>query len=440
VREALDFAVITLGSAGDLHPFLAIARALKERGHRVCLMSQEPHRAAVEADGVAFHAIAAEEAHTRTLTHPLLWHPLDGFGVLWRHLAVPAIGLTLDAISGWLDEHEGPLLLFASPLAAGARLAKAKWPDRIRLVSGYTAPMGLRSVDDPMVLGAWQVPVWMPRSVRRGLWSALDRWKLEPMARPALQRWADKLGVELGPASLFGQWLHGPDGGVALYPEWFAQVPQSWRDKGVDQTGFPLYEPDAADAHDGSVARFLADPRPFVVLFPGSASTMAEEFTQRVLPACRSLQLRAMVLSGAIDTLQHNGPASTEALWVPRVSLAQCLPKAAVFVHHGGIGSLAQGVAAGTPQLVLGSAYDQFENGVRLQALGLGRQLRMANATPQSIARALKELVGQRSIPHPPPMRVSRAGAPNAAVEVTCDRLEQWAQLDGPLASHAHAA
>lgn len=419
----MDFAVVTLGSAGDLHPFLAIARALHERGHRVTLLSQAPHRAAIEAEGVAFEAIADEAAHTRTLTHPLLWHPIDGFGVLWRHLAVPAVGPTLDALSARLDALEGPLHVLASPLAAGARLARAKWPDRIRLVSGYTAPLGLRSTEDPMVLGAWQVPRWVPSVARKGLWAALDRWKLEPMARPGLQRWSEKLGIALGDESLFGHWLHGPEGGVALYPEEFARVPSSWRRRGVEQTGFPLFETGHGGL-SGPLTDFMADPRPFAVIFPGSASVLAREFAQRVLPVCRRLQLRSLVLSGSTDPVQSEA-ASYDELWLPRVSLSEVLPRSAAFVHHGGIGSLAQGLAAGTPQLVLASAYDQFENGARLQAMGAGRQLRLADATPRAIDRAIRQLLQAGRGPSASSMTVSRAGAPNEAVQATCRWLEQ---------------
>jgi rhamnosyltransferase subunit B len=425
VSQTLNIAVITLGSAGDLHPFLAIARALHARGHRVILLSQAPHRAAVEAEGVAFEAIADEAAHTRTLTHPLLWHPVDGFGVLWRHLAVPAIGPTLDALVAQLDAHEGPLHVLASPLAAGARLARAKWPDRIRLMSGYTAPIGLRSTDDPMVLGAWQVPRWLPIGARRQLWAALDRWKLEPMARPGLQRWADKLGIALGDASLFGHWLHGPEGGVALYPEAFAPVPSSWRHRGVKQTGFPLFEASRADVPSTPLANFMAVPRPFAVVFPGSASILAREFAQHVLPACRRLQLRTLVLSGITERQQPEPSSFSDEFWLPHVSLAQVLPRAAVFIHHGGVGSLAQGMAAHTPQLVLASAYDQFENGARLEALGMGRHLRLAGATPRAIDRALQQLLQRGRDPFAAQMTVSWAGAPNEAVQATCRWLEQ---------------
>ena len=73
----MKFAVVTLGSAGDLHPFLAIARGLARRGHDVRLLSQTPYEAQSLAEGVPFTSVVDTATHERTLKHPQLWHPLN---------------------------------------------------------------------------------------------------------------------------------------------------------------------------------------------------------------------------------------------------------------------------------------------------------------------------------------------------------------------------
>jgi hypothetical protein len=42
---------------GDLHPFLALALALRERGFTTVIASAAEYRAKVEAAGIAFHAV-----------------------------------------------------------------------------------------------------------------------------------------------------------------------------------------------------------------------------------------------------------------------------------------------------------------------------------------------------------------------------------------------
>ena len=48
------FLFATAGSLGDLHPHVAVARALLQRGHQAVVAAAEDHRAPVEAAGVEF--------------------------------------------------------------------------------------------------------------------------------------------------------------------------------------------------------------------------------------------------------------------------------------------------------------------------------------------------------------------------------------------------
>jgi len=41
-------------------------------------------------------------------------------------------------------------------------------------------------------------------------------------------------------------------------------------------------------------------------------------------------------------------------------------------IHHGGIGTTAQALAAGLPQLVVPMSHDQPDNAVRIRRLGVG--------------------------------------------------------------------
>ena len=77
---------------------------------------------------------------------------------------------------------------------------------------------------------------------------------------------------------------------------------------------------------------------------------------------------------------------------------AACLPRAAALVHHGGIGTLAQALRAGCPQLVMPMAFDQPDNAVRLERLGVGRYLRPSRFTGVAAARELEALLGSEEV------------------------------------------
>jgi rhamnosyltransferase subunit B len=61
-------------------------------------------------------------------------------------------------------------------------------------------------------------------------------------------------------------------------------------------------------------------------------------------------------------------PFAMHAAYVPFDLLA---PRVAAFVHHGGVGTCAQVLAAGRPQLITPFAHDQFDNAARLARLGV---------------------------------------------------------------------
>ena len=74
------------------------------------------------------------------------------------------------------------------------------------------------------------------------------------------------------------------------------------------------------------------------------------------------------------------------------------LPRAAAFVHHGGIGTLAQGLASGKPQLMMPMSFDQPDNALRAERLGVARWLRPGRFTADRVTAALSELLESPAI------------------------------------------
>jgi UDP:flavonoid glycosyltransferase YjiC (YdhE family) len=69
------------------------------------------------------------------------------------------------------------------------------------------------------------------------------------------------------------------------------------------------------------------------------------------------------------------------------------LPRAALLVYHGGIGTLAQTIKAGIPHLVVPNGHDQFDNGWRIEQLGLGRSLPQRRYRARAVETALRALL-----------------------------------------------
>jgi UDP:flavonoid glycosyltransferase YjiC (YdhE family) len=53
----LNYLLTTLGSLGDLHPYIAVGIGLRKRGHTVTIATSEVYRAKVEGEGLQFHPL-----------------------------------------------------------------------------------------------------------------------------------------------------------------------------------------------------------------------------------------------------------------------------------------------------------------------------------------------------------------------------------------------
>jgi UDP:flavonoid glycosyltransferase YjiC (YdhE family) len=83
---------------------------------------------------------------------------------------------------------------------------------------------------------------------------------------------------------------------------------------------------------------------------------------------------------------------------VPYAPFSELLPRCAALVHHGGIGTTAQALAAGCPQVVMPWSHDQPDNGARVERLGVGRVITPKRYEARGVARVLEELVGSGEV------------------------------------------
>ena len=75
---------------------------------------------------------------------------------------------------------------------------------------------------------------------------------------------------------------------------------------------------------------------------------------------------------------------------------SKIFPAAAAIVHQAGIGTLAQALRAGRPQLIVPVAFDQPDNARRAAGLGLARILPFREVTGARLAAELQRLLSNR--------------------------------------------
>lgn len=386
----LHITLAGVGSLGDLHPLVGLGTALRQRGHRVTVLTNPEYAGVVGEAGLRHASAGSAIASEAAIASPNLWHPLKGLGVLWKHLLWPAVLPTFEYLEAYA---RGPgNLVIAAPFMFGARLAQERL--RVPLLSAYTAPSLLRSCEAPLTIANWHVPSGMPRRAVQSIWRLLDRYGLEPMLRPPLDGAREQVGLPaLGPDSVIGRWMHSPQGGVALFPRWFAAPRGDWPTV-LHAAGFPLH--DGGAGLDEQLDHFLGIGRPPVVFMPGSATRHAQPFFAAALQACCLRGLRAIFLTPYPE--QVPGALPPNILHHAYAPFGALLPRCALLVHHGGIGSAAQAMRAGIPQITMPMAHDQFDNAWHLESLGLGLTLDRSRFTAYVLSRTLGQLLDNGAV------------------------------------------
>jgi rhamnosyltransferase subunit B len=383
MKTGSELILASVGSAGDAHPYIALGHAMRARGHAVAMFSNTLHQSAIEAAGIEFIDAGPTLDYPACIANPNLWHPIKGMGVLWRTLLAPSIAPLYRALQA-RQQRQRPLHVLAGPQMLGARLAQ--WHLGIPLTTAYTAPSMLRSSEAPVTIAQMHWPQGAPRWLLNTVWRAIDHYKLEPMARARLQAICLELGVSAPQTpSIFGTWMHS-QAGLALFPEWFAPRKSDYPAAMV-YSDFPLYQLDAHVQLAPVAQAFLAQgPAPVVVMLGTAMAHSAAQFAVWQAALLRTGQ-RGIFLSAQA----HQLPAqpSAQVLHAAYAPFSVLLPHCAAIVHHGGIGTCAQALSAGIPQIIQACAHDQFENARCVAALGVGQRL-ARDASVHDAAKALQ--------------------------------------------------
>jgi len=138
-----------------------------------------------------------------------------------------------------------------------------------------------------------------------------------------------------------------------------------------------------------------AGPPPLVFTF-GTGMRQAKEVFSESVAVCRALERRGVLLTRFPEQLP--APLPDDVCHFNFLPFSFVLPRAAALIHHGGIGTLSQALAAGIPQLVVPFAYDQPDNADRLEQLGVGRTLPPEAYRADTAATALRELLDSPAV------------------------------------------
>lgn len=225
--------LVTIGSAGDVYPFLGLAVGLKQRGHRVTLVTSMYFQEAVKKEGIDFIPIGTREDYLNIIQNPDLWDPQKSMKFYGTEVVGQLIRPMYKIITDYMN-NKGNAILIAQGLVFAAQIAHEihEYP----FISLHLQPGVFRSVYDMPLL-----PGWLPRTVLKVIFNLLDTLMLDPALTPSLNEFRAELG--LGPVTkIADQWIHSPQKTIGLFDDWFSPMQPDWPPQ-TELTGFIFYDP-----------------------------------------------------------------------------------------------------------------------------------------------------------------------------------------------------
>ena len=409
---------VPIGSAGDVHPFVAVALALRQRGHDVSVITSPYFSELFDDLKIPFVPFGTVEQYEAITHHPGLWHPLHGFRVVSE-----AMGMGTPELFSLVNREidKGGDIVVSGALAFGARIAQEK--TNFPLVTMHLQPTAFWSIKDSPIFHPWLSSInRFPDSVKQLILTLADR-----VSDRALTRTINPFRKTLGlrpVRHIVSQWWHSPIRTIGLFPSWFAPPQSDWPPNAT-LTGFPLYDEQnifRSSAKFGPLLNDIdAENDPPIVFAPGSGNRQAHRFFKAAVDACKKLDRRALLLTRYREQLPSPLPKGVHH--VDYIPFSKVLPLAAALVHHGGVGTAAQALAAGCPQLVMPMTFDQPDNAHRLAKLGVARILKPSQFRGKAVASTLSELLASAAVSRQC-QTVSRRFEGVNPIETTCELIE----------------
>ncbi len=341
--------ISTLGSRGDVQPYLALAVGLQQAGHRVTLAAPQTFADWIQSYGV-------DSAPVRFNPQEVMQKLAKSGGGLRAMRTMRAVlskGLEEAQDDVWRAAEDADFFIQTGTGMGALEIASLRG---IPVAFAYLVPLAPTRAF-PMF--------WLPfrfslgggynllthKLVSRMLWSvggsATNQWR----ARLGLPAWRSEAEMFAYANRLNMPFLHGYS--PSLLPK-----PSDW-DANRHITGYWFLDPAPDWQPPADLLRFLAGGPPPIYLGFGSMNTENPERQTRL--ALKALELagqRGILLTGWGGISQLS--ASPNVFFVDNAPHAWLFPQVAAVVHHGGAGTTGAGLRAGIPGILTPFGGDQF--------------------------------------------------------------------------------
>ncbi len=361
----MRFLVAAFGDPGHVFPAISLGRALGARGHEVVIETWEERREAVEGAGLGF--AAAEEYR--------MFPPPDPDSPEGAHAAEAAKALLP------LLEEMRPHVVVSDILTLAPGLAAEKAGVPLATLIPHIYPVvepglpffaiGLRPPRTPLGRGIW-------RAGQRALNVGLEQ------GRRDLNR--QRARLDLPPVERFHGGISPDLALVGTFPQ--LEYPRSWP-AGVEITGPMTFEVPHPEIE------LPAGDDPLVLVAPSTAHDSQNHLVRTALAALANEPVRVVATTNRVVP-QNPIEVPANAILVDWLSYGQLMPAASLVISHGGHGTVARALGAGTPVLICPIIGDMSETAMRVAWAKCGLSLPWRLCKPAPLRWAAQRLLEDR--------------------------------------------
>jgi sterol 3beta-glucosyltransferase len=359
----MKIALLTLGTRGDIQPFIALGKALQARGHNIVLGAPENFQSWIEDHGLTYRSIGIDmQVFVQSLeARKVMAGNVFALARMWNQTIVPLTRKSLDAI--WETARDADVIVYHPKTAGAADVGEATGANLF-----YAAPFPIFPTKAfPLLALPGTYGPWLNRLTYKPLlFSRL-------LFLPTVNRWRKDV-LELGKTSMFGAAGaakdHEPVQLCAVSPTVVPGYPAD-DSENIKTTGY-WFLGEGQDWHpDPALSAFLDNGDPPVYIGFGSMTTGDPgRLAQIIVEGVRHSGVRAILATGWGALGEIDVP---ETIHVIEGAPHDVLFKHVVaVVHHGGAGTTAAGLRAGLPTLICPLTFDQPFWGRRVFSLGCG--------------------------------------------------------------------
>lgn len=406
------FVIYALGTGGDIDPMVALGIELLRRGYSVSFLSNDYFQPRIVAAGCEFISVGTVEQYHQG-NSVSAWESrnhVDNF----EHYHAPAFEPAFNYVKNLAGKQVVVLVLGEEN---GAAVAAEKFG--LPFIKLLLSPNLIFSAYSPPAPMKWAIPKPIPRFIVRFLLRRNRKTRFKVFCRmehtqaylATRKRLECPLTFQTESAAVLQ---------IGFFPEWFGMPAKDWP-QNLKLVGFPLQNRASMNSR-AELDAFIEQQGAPVIFTSGTGVKDVAELFAEGRKICEQLQVPGVFVGGASGAELLQG--SSLCLHLNYIDFEYALSKALAIIHHGGMGTTAQAIKAGIPQLIRPIKYDQPDNADRIYQLGLGTYVMPEKFKVEQVAPMLANMLQKAK--NSKALRHYAADVNNSSAIVgACDLVEQ---------------